>query len=757
MPYNPNAYSANGLHHGGGLQRYGFLPYTYPNFSIETTDPRTVTVPDQPAIQSGRLDTGLANADDMKRTIEQTTSGPVIQSSTSNLITCPNADGDVSLGCWLFSSENDRFMRKNLEVDAMPGEKPPDEIMVVPGNWMELAGTTASPGNYQTVTPDLYNTEVLDSEQRIFTGVMMNSNTGQLYETYEDDVPPPNTDKKRLVPEQMGFQNPIVTALSGGYDPSMPPRHKVEVLEVEYGADAGRNVWGPQLYATAIRDIAEQIDVSQQFNNRNGMVPIEPAWDKRAVGFVGYVSAYRGTPHMPPTQREARDAPDNFATSVRGIENLDIQLPAIHGTSLVETQSIFTNREAPAILSNESMAASNFAPGRIGFSPVGAGAPHRNRSGIASSQIYSDGHLVLKSERPVSTYSVVPDATVDHTVHRPGVEARTIRSRDGHAPVHDPSVSSGFAGIDYQKLPPTVNKAILKNDKSEHYIYSTTSDVPSQGQQRRTLATPRRTLRSDQNPANQYFVASDVPSGGQQRRTPATPRPTLRSDQSPGNQYFVASDVPSAGQQLRSNSTARATHRADTDPARARQSGDTALIGTRDGRIADESEFLASVKLVGDTSGSRARQLGVRNIDALATNSLTRPSIRLGKEGASSVRTQGFTTSISESDTVGGSRVADWTAHVRDTSVKTTRRGPVEFSGQHEERFRATPVGPVAVRGTAGDTFRAHGPNGVAATASTLANRDPYGSREDEVHRGFGTRDTSRGMRTVDREPLMAF
>ena len=425
--YNPSAYA-----HASLSNLFGNLQQPWGDL----TDPNIVTIPGAPGLQSGILAPPPPNADDMQRSVVQSPSGPVIESKTSNLITCPNADGDVSLGCWLFSSDNDRFARKNLEQDTMPGEAEPGDIKVVPGNWLELAGSTASPGNYSTVTPELYNTETLASEQRIFTGIMMNSNTGQLYETYEDDVPPPNTDRKRLLPEQMSNQNPKVTALSGGWDPSMPTRHKVEVLEVEYGADAGRNPWGPQLYASAIRDLAEQKDVRQQFNNRNGFVPVEPAWDRRAVGFVGHVSAYRGTPHMPPTQREARPIPDTFSDTVRNIDFPGMDVPAppdmMIGGSFGSREDPRQNRGAPAVLSGGSFAAVNHAPGRLEWRPPGSlpASSAVGHSGQRVGQIYDDGEIRLRPERPWSEYSQAPDNHVVQTVVRVPTVPRVQRSTD---------------------------------------------------------------------------------------------------------------------------------------------------------------------------------------------------------------------------------------------------------------------------------------------------------------------------------------
>lgn len=360
--------------------------------------------------------------------------GSVLKTTSSNLVSCPVVESQstpaIPLGCWLFSSDNDRFARKNLETDVLVGEKEPQEISTVQANWIDLqCNNGRSGGNFFTeVTQDLYNSEILQSEQRIFTGLMVNSNTGEIFETYEDDVPPPNTDKPRLLPEQMSFQNPKVTALSGGYDPSMPPRQKVEVLENDndYGPDAGRNIWGPQLYATAIRDLSEQKDVIQQFNNRDGMVPVEPAWDRRAVGFVGHVSAYRGTPFMPPTQREASENPNTFGkmVSVDLKEIMDYHAPPnlqLGGKGGIRDYSDTFGgdngvRESVAVIRNGSVGVVNQVPGRVSFKEAENGDVSRNKKpGRPGSQIYVDGEVSLKKELPDEMrhqFMNTPDATI---------------------------------------------------------------------------------------------------------------------------------------------------------------------------------------------------------------------------------------------------------------------------------------------------------------------------------------------------------
>ena len=685
MPYNPHAYSPA----SAGVRNFGFLARTTNEItSAENTPVRTVTVPQQPGISHDVLRDVAPNADDTNRAIAQTTEGPVIYSKTSNLISCPNAEGEVSLGCWLMSSDNDRFARKNLEVDAMPGEAEPAEIMVVPGNWMDLAGTTASPGTYSTVSSDLYNTETLNSEQRIFTGVMMNSNTGQLYETYEDDVPPPNTDKPRLLPEQMTIQNPKVTALSGGWDPSMPARHKVEVPEVLYGDDAGRNIWGPQLYATAIRDLAEQRDVRQQFNNRNGFVPVEPAWDKRAVGFVGYVSAYRGTPHMPPTQREARNGADTFNRTVTNIDSvIDVPAPVNMDLDMENTQS-YTNREAYRLMTNENPGLTNQVPGRLEYRPAEYGNGVSSARNDGTTQLYDDGHIDLKRERPVIDYARAPDSTVVHRVPRNPTVPRTVRNLDV-TPREPRSVGTNFEGIDYYKS---------KNDYN-HGV-----------------------RRQDQDASRQYHHQPETFDGVQKR---------------PG-------------------AMARRVAVDDKKEENARYTGDTALNGVLDGRLVDERQFLASFKLVEDRGIANAAAIGTRNMDVLNANAQAGGSTasRLASEGASRERVQGVsTTSGGGADVAQGSRVADWTAHVRDTSYKNRYNGSVTMGNDINAGIvlRAAGDGKASnIRGRV-ENYRTHGPNGMAA--STLAEgrmdipeRVPYALTDEDLYSIVGTRNPQRGM-----------
>jgi hypothetical protein len=750
MPYNPHAYNQAGLIRSVQTN-YGFANVN----SIENTDPITVTVPENPSNKLDYLENPPPNADDTSRQIQAITSNPVIQSNSSNLISCPNADGDVSLGCWLFSSENDRFMRKNLEVDAMPAEKQPSDIMVVPGNWMDLAGTTASPGNYSTVTPELYNTEILDSEQRIFTGLMMNSNTGQLYETYEDDVPPPDTDKKRLLPEQMSNQNPIVTALSGGWDPSMPTRHKVEVLEVEYGQDAGRNIWGPQLYATAIRDLAEQRDVRQQFNNRNGFVPIEPAWDRRAVGFVGHVSAYRGTPHMPPTQREARSNPDTFHTMVSNIDSV-IDEPGIRGVQTLGPG----NREAHGIISNESMSSTNLVPGRFEYRQGNDAISNFSKkcTGIGASQIYPDGETQLREEPPLINYNRAPDNTVVHTILRTDKEQRSIGRDDSKFVENHTRVVALDLNLHNRSTP--IAATILKKDKEGGYLSQ--GDLSS-GNQIRQDNVARRTIRSD--PENEYYRAAETATGNQIRQDNVARR-TIRSDAE--NQYYRAAET-ATGNQIRQDNVARKANRSDAEEQYYR-AAETASgnqirqdnVARKTNRSDAEEQYYRAAETA---SGNQTRQdnvarkpfrqdktngFNVRTMDELNANkpAYGETSSRLAREPQSVTRTQGF------KGVDGSATLPDWTSHVRDTSRINDYSGAIsgQLQGDNFENLRR--AHPTRNKFENLQKNRKNGPNSVSG--STLSG-SAYLLSDSDLFQIVGTRNPMRGLEQVNRELTMNY
>ena len=732
------------------LQGVGFLDQPFPYADV--TDPHTVTIPNFPGIQSTNLTQPPPNADDMNRNLVETPSGPVIQTKTSNLITCPNAEGDVSLGCWLFSSDNDQAVRRHLQTDEMPGENQPKEIMVVPGNWMELAGTTASPGNYSTVTADLYNTETLPSEQRIFTGVMMNSNTGELYETYEDEVPPPNTDRKRLLEEQMSIQNPKLTALSGGWDPSMPKRHKVEVEEVEYGSDAGRNVWGPQLFATALRDIAEQHDVMQQFNNRDGFVPVEPAWDRRAVGFVGYVSAYRGAPFMPPTQREARDDPNTFKKTVSNVAS-GIEMPGMYTSQMEDKATSQTqNRGMSATVCGASLSDANLVPGRLQFRDSSKKSEkNRKSTGGYASQIYDDGAVRLRKEPAVIDYHRAPDSVVVQRIERTPVHQRVPKLADAWLS-EVRTMSSDFAGID---------SAPRDYSSHPHRVWrrDSTTDAPAGPmdtgglQSRGDPGTPRHVFRNDTTQANSRADPISTSELGNHPRLRKSSLRIVRSDKDPARQYTTVANTTDTGTQHRVPAQRRRTVRTDQDPERSRVSSSTTLEGARDGRPADELAFLASVRLITDRSGENVTARGhAISMDTLEANQ--KPGAlaarRLATERAYNERAHGLSTDAGSA--VYGKRVADWTSHVKDSSFRHEHRGGVMMhEGDRGDRiFRDAE--------TLREVDEFHRPHaGNPMPASTLYAGRNQDARDDGIQLGRTRRNSQRGFLTTNRESVMNY
>jgi len=593
MPYNPQAYSS------AYVEAPSLTPGPLSGFNTSTTQQfqqlypwlgtvagvNIPTTPSQPGITSESLDDVRPNADDTTRKVEEAPSGgTVVSTRTSNLVSCPNADGEVSLGCWLLSSDNDRFARKNLETDTMPGEKEPRDIMVVPGNWMDLQNDPASQ-TYTNVTADLYNQETLASEQRIFTGIMVNSNTGQMYETYEDDVPPPNTDRARHLPEEFTIQNPKMTSLNGGWDPNLPARNKTEVLEVEYGPDAGRNIWGSGLYASKIRDITEQKDVRQQFNNRDGFVPIEPAWDTRAVGFVGHVSAYRGTPYMPPTQREATIKPITFNDTVTNVQNIDFDRPADRTNPAYSSDARQGNREHLAMFQGGTMSMANQAPGRINYSAVDIHQTPRNTlvfdPSVNAGQIYIDGEVVLKEEQRYSKY---------------------VAGADAHAIKVTP-VTRGQ------------RRNAARQDTSEGNQYSVGQQISTQGLQqsidRDFMATVRLITETTGSQEARGLGAQQSSIGDGDGLPQGRASVRLVTDRSLG-------------------STLASTKRQTL----------ASTIGAADGRLADEMAFLSSVRLI--TDARDATLTGFRTFDEIETSTRSEAITKLSKERALASRSTGI-------------------------------------------------------------------------------------------------------------------
>lgn len=209
------------------------------------------------------------------------------------------------IGCEVVSSGEDEQARQNLRLNADTGVRYPSQVAAKTTQGWRAVGRAPQ---YSEFTDDLFNTQSATHlhERKMMTGVFVNTNTGKMYKTYEEDIPPPNTNAS-MEPSQLQRVNPKLVALQGGIDYNRPPRQKTEVQQNLPGVDHGPNMWGDQLYAGRRREREREIAAADVWGNKGGMYSTEPIMDGRPTGYVGFQNMVRINPYAQPTQRGRTD------------------------------------------------------------------------------------------------------------------------------------------------------------------------------------------------------------------------------------------------------------------------------------------------------------------------------------------------------------------------------------------------------------------------------------------------------------------
>lgn len=229
----------------------------------------------------------------------------LMTSDNPTAVTCSQGlndrNGRQQLQCAVLSSGEDQQARQFLSMQSTPGVEHSTEIVGIDTQGWRNVGKAPLYGAFDDA---VFNTQSPTHlhERRKMTGVLVNTNTGQLSSTWEDDFNPPNTDRS-LLPEQLGQVNPKLVALQGGIDYNRPPRSKTEIPLNMPGVDAGPNPWGDQLYAGRRRQREMEIASADIWRNRGGNYSVEPIMDARPTGYVGFQNMVRIAPYNTPTQR----------------------------------------------------------------------------------------------------------------------------------------------------------------------------------------------------------------------------------------------------------------------------------------------------------------------------------------------------------------------------------------------------------------------------------------------------------------------
>lgn len=344
MSFDPNKYSNSAVNRGylginpPGLQYYqnmfqtaalglgnAMVPFATSNNDTPTLQPSTLAMASKRPLPAGlRSNNSYATALDadgatmaprlprqreLENGVMSTNNQFLMTSDNPNAVTCyqglHDTKGRAGIACGVLSSGENQTARRLQSMNAMPGAQHPKDIVASDTNgWRQLGNAPL----YSAFDDAAFNTQSATHlyDRKMMTGVFVNTNTGQMYETYEDDLPPPNTDAS-MEPSQLQRVNPRLVALQGGIDYNRPPRQKTEVQLNMPGVDHGPNVWGDQLYADRLRQRELEMVQADMWRNQGGNFSTEPIMDGRPTGYVGFQNMIRFNPYATPTQRGRDD------------------------------------------------------------------------------------------------------------------------------------------------------------------------------------------------------------------------------------------------------------------------------------------------------------------------------------------------------------------------------------------------------------------------------------------------------------------
>jgi len=273
---------------------------------------------------------------------------PIIKQN--DIIRCPPREFTQEspvLGGWMMPNGEERFSRRFIDSVAGVAGTQPENIKIIEPPHHSKHGDRRATGtmtpSWNKYSPELYSSQVLDSELRQSTGFIVNSHTGRMYETFEEDIPGPTTDQS-IPRENFEHTNPFLIWKQGGIDPNRAAPNKKEVCQGLPRKDDGPNVWGDQLYADRRRSEIQTRVNREVWQNRNGEFSVEAVDDRRPVGYVGFQPAYRPLPYLVATQRTTVDSEDYTPIS-------EVQIPPSNSRDISTPSTTVRKIDIPEIYS----------------------------------------------------------------------------------------------------------------------------------------------------------------------------------------------------------------------------------------------------------------------------------------------------------------------------------------------------------------------------------------------------------------------
>lgn len=155
-------------------------------------------------------------------------------------------------------------------------------------------------------TTSLYQTPYDTTKNLISTGKLVNTYSGEVYETFENQLPPPDTNRNVMLKTQFEKINPRLLHLTGGYNwHNPPPRRKEQSGEVFHPVSArgGASAFGSNLYDAQVTQQLKQFASRDIYNNQDGNQVVEPSmYGDKPQGYFGLVPRVRYSPFLPATQ-----------------------------------------------------------------------------------------------------------------------------------------------------------------------------------------------------------------------------------------------------------------------------------------------------------------------------------------------------------------------------------------------------------------------------------------------------------------------
>lgn len=223
----------------------------------------------------------------------------------SNEIGHQISNGGLALDSLLPGQQENRervWVREN----RYPAQKPVSNIYIQPDYHGE------------PYVNSLYETPYDQAKNVISTGFLMNPYTGVVTETFENQLPPPNTTKGSIPNYQLDQVNPKLVHLKGGYNHHRPPHRKREQPGWVFNpvsARGGSLPFGEQVYTPYIRENLTKLVSRDIYNNQNGNYPVEWSMNgERPSGMFGYVPRTRAVPYLPATH-SANQSSNRFNTA----------------------------------------------------------------------------------------------------------------------------------------------------------------------------------------------------------------------------------------------------------------------------------------------------------------------------------------------------------------------------------------------------------------------------------------------------------